>query len=280
MTLNDLNPFIRYGGVHSHYKTNRQNSMCYDCRLFYIKQGEGFLSANGKKYNFSENTLVFLPPETKYSFEFKDYFSIKFLVLNFDLVSDFSDHVNSLGTALESTFDKSHTLNYQLADEFNCVIIQKVGIGLGDKVFEVIKTYQTKDFLFSQKSSAQLKIVLLEMLEEKYKINTEHELARKVIEYIRQNYSRFDLTNLAIAKEFNYHPYHLGRIFKASTKQNVHEYLLDYRLEMAKRLLITTIDSITVIAEKTGFNSYTYFIKLFRERVGVSPLKYRKNNIV
>ena len=111
MKLTDLNPFVRYGGVHSHYKTNRQNSVCYDCRLFFVKQGDGVLTANGKKHSFSENTLVFLPPETKYTFTFSDYFSVKILVLNFDLISDFCGHVNSLGTALESTFDENKRLH-------------------------------------------------------------------------------------------------------------------------------------------------------------------------
>jgi AraC-like DNA-binding protein len=47
---------------------------------------------------------------------------------------------------------------------------------------------------------------------------------------------------------------------------------------MAKIMLVSTLDSITVIAEKTGFNSYSYFIELFKNRVGISPLKYRKSN--
>ena len=86
------------------------------------------------------------------------------------------------------------------------------------------------------------------------------------------------LTNLVIAKNFNYHPFHLGRLFKTYTKKSIHEYLLDYRIEMAKIMLVSTLDSITVIAEKTGFNSYSYFIELFKNRVGISPLKYRKSN--
>ena len=45
---------------------------------------------------------------------------------------------------------------------------------------------------------------------------------------------------------------------------------------MAQVYLTTTAMSITELASRTGFASYTYFIKIFRERVGISPLQYRK----
>ena len=65
---------------------------------------------------------------------------------------------------------------------------------------------------------------------------------------------------------------------KAHTQKTLHDYLTDYRLHMAKNYLRTTSLNVTQVAEKTGFSSYTYFIKLFRERVGVSPLQYRRSH--
>ena len=65
---------------------------------------------------------------------------------------------------------------------------------------------------------------------------------------------------------------------KAHTKKTLHDYLIDYRLHVAKNYLRTTTLTITSIAEKTGFASYTYFIKLFREHTGLSPLQYRKSH--
>jgi transcriptional regulator GlxA family with amidase domain len=65
---------------------------------------------------------------------------------------------------------------------------------------------------------------------------------------------------------------------KKHTKKTLHGYLLEYRIHMAKNYLTTTSLNVTEIAEKTGFASYTYFIKTFREQTGLSPLKYRKTH--
>ena len=87
------------------------------------------------------------------------------------------------------------------------------------------------------------------------------------------------LTNEKIAEHFNYHPYHLSRLMKARTNKTLHNYLIDFRLHMAKNYLTTTNYNVTKIAEKTGFASYAYFIKIFREKVGISPLQYRKTHL-
>lgn len=278
MKFNQLNPFIRYGAIHQYYKNNKQCSVCYDCRLFYVKSGEGYLLANGQKTLFCENYIFYLPPQTHYKFVFNKNVPIKIFVLNFDLTNDFCDKQNSLGTPLEQNFDKSKVLDYALPEEFLFVLAQQDRSAIGNHVFDTIQIFQSKDLYFSQKSSAALKMALIEMLEEKNKLGVNYQIARMVIDFIRKNYHQADLTNQLIAKNFNYHPFHLGRLFKTYTKKSVHEYLLDYRIEMAKTLLCSTFDSVTTIAEKIGFNSYSYFIKLFRNRVGVSPLKYRKTN--
>lgn len=278
MILNQLNPFIRYGAIHLHYKGNKQCSICYDCRLFYVKSGEGAFVANGQKTPFVENFVFYLPPQTHYRFIFNKKVPIKIYVINFDLNNDFCSKSNCLGTALETTFDKSKVLEYPLPTELSNIIVEQDGCAIGNSVFDAVETFQSKDLYYSQKSSALLKVALLELLEEKNKSGVDYKIARTVIDFIRKNYHQVGLTNLVIAKNFNYHPFHLGRLFKTYTKKSIHEYLLDYRIEMAKIMLVSTLDSITIIAEKTGFNSYSYFIELFKNRVGISPLKYRKSN--
>lgn len=54
------------------------------------------------------------------------------------------------------------------------------------------------------------------------------------------------------------------------------EYLINYRLEIASRMLIDTKDSVTDIALLTGFSDSSYFAKIFRKRLGYSPLEYRR----
>lgn len=71
------------------------------------------------------------------------------------------------------------------------------------------------------------------------------------------------------------------RSFKLFTDKTPVEYINDYRLSQASKLLLETEDSIADIGSSCGFNSSSYFGKLFREKYEVSPLKFRTshNNI-
>lgn len=53
------------------------------------------------------------------------------------------------------------------------------------------------------------------------------------------------------------------------------EYLINYRIELATKMLVDTKDSVTEIALATGFSDSSYFARIFRKRMGCSPLKYR-----
>ena len=89
------------------------------------------------------------------------------------------------------------------------------------------------------------------------------------------HYSDPDLTNSGIASAMGYHPYYLNRLFKDNTGQTLHQYLLEYRVHQACRMLTETNDDVLSIAESCGFGGSSYFIKRFKETVGVTPLKYR-----
>ena len=66
------------------------------------------------------------------------------------------------------------------------------------------------------------------------------------------------------------------RCFRMSVKQSPMEYLIDYRLRMAKKLLETTDMPVTEVALRCGFNSPSYFTKQFRENFGFTPKAVRK----
>ena len=57
------------------------------------------------------------------------------------------------------------------------------------------------------------------------------------------------------------------------------ELLLSERINAAKKLLLTTDMSITDIALDTGFSDSSYFIKKFRRSTGITPYKYRIENL-
>lgn len=65
--------------------------------------------------------------------------------------------------------------------------------------------------------------------------------------------------------------------FKKHLGMTVVEYVIDRRLEYAAELLSNTSMTALEICSKSGYDSFSYFIKQFKKKFGVTPHKYRKN---
>ena len=100
-------------------------------------------------------------------------------------------------------------------------------------------------------------------------------LAERAAAYLQQNY-RMDITNESLAAALHFHPNHIVRCMKSRYGRTPIHYLHDFRLERAKRLLISTDWSIDRIAGEVGFRYAPYFSACFKRGVGLSPLRFRK----
>lgn len=97
---------------------------------------------------------------------------------------------------------------------------------------------------------------------------------KKAIAYIEENYMhRLTLNDLAnnIYLNKNY----ISQMFKDALGISFSNYLEGVRIYKAQELLRNTDVSVTIVAEKTGYHSQSYFTKAFKKRTGLSPLKYR-----
>ncbi len=270
-----LNPFIRYGAIHQYYLNKNYDSISYDCRLFYVEDGTGFIKINKNVYKVEPKTVIYLPPKTVYNFNLEKY-NVKILVINFDLVSDYDYITNSLHVEKTTTFNDNKLHKYIIPTEFQKPIV-KLSPTIYNKITAIIENFNEKDKYYQEICSAELKLVLIKIIKS-LNDSIESSLIKSVISIIKKEYHNPNLSNEEISSRYNYHPYHLNKIFKQKTGVSLHKYLLNYRLELAKNYLTTTDYSITKISELVGFFNYSYFIKLFRETFSVSPLKYRKLN--
>ena len=274
MRISDLNPHIRYANIHRAHTNANKFSICYDCRFFYIENAVGSVSANNVKYNFSNGDLLYFPPKTKYRFSFKSCEKFKIIVLDFDLVNEFSHLTSSLGTATEKDFQLSLVPDYELPEELNSPIVKPMP-QLKTALSQCADNFLKKTAFYREHSSALLKICLIDLVRQNTMTNSHSALCEEVLSYIHENYATASLTNTDIAEKFNYHPYHLSRIIKQETGKTLHQYLTYYRLRIAKNLLITTQYDIEEISWRSGFCSSAYFIKTFRLSTGMTPKKYR-----
>ena len=86
-----------------------------------------------------------------------------------------------------------------------------------------------------------------------------------------------ELSLASLAKESGYSRAHFLRMFRAATGQTPHQYVLERRLSAAQQLLRQSKMSLIDIALQCGFSSQTHMNDVFRKRLGITPLEYRRN---
>lgn len=88
------------------------------------------------------------------------------------------------------------------------------------------------------------------------------------------NYTGSDYTLKSVADAVSYTPYYLSRIFKSETGENLPDYILNARMERAKRLLLDKTKNIQSVAKAVGFENASYFSRSFKKHTGMTPKQY------
>jgi AraC family transcriptional regulator len=97
---------------------------------------------------------------------------------------------------------------------------------------------------------------------------------RRIDEYVRTHFHT-DIAIADLAREAAMSPYHFCRAFKASMGITPHQYVLEHRVEAAKRLLRAKPMSLAEVAVEVGFASQSHLTGQFQSRVGATPAAYR-----
>lgn len=98
-----------------------------------------------------------------------------------------------------------------------------------------------------------------------------------MLAYIQENYAK-KLTLQEIADASAISTRECLRCFQTSIHQSPMEYLMEYRIQAAAKLLETTNLSVTEIAMRTGWGSSSYFAKMFHSFRGKTPNTHRKEH--
>lgn len=98
---------------------------------------------------------------------------------------------------------------------------------------------------------------------------------RRVKDYIAANYMQ-DVSNKELAELVCMSEDSFSRFFRNKTGRTPNRYIIDYRLGIAARLLLTTKLSVAEIGYSCGFNTLSHFNRLFRESKGCTPSEFRE----
>lgn len=100
---------------------------------------------------------------------------------------------------------------------------------------------------------------------------------KEILEFVDDNLSQ-GLSVPLLADKMRVSPAYFSRIFKRYTGYSFLDYLTEKRILLARKKLKNTNNSVYKIGEETGYPNATYFIRVFKKKVGMTPEAYRKEN--
>ena len=105
--------------------------------------------------------------------------------------------------------------------------------------------------------------------------------ARGILQDVEREIKAHYAENISLrelSQKFYLNSAYLGQIFKKKYGQSFKDYLTDYRIKEAARMLARTDLKIIRIAEDVGYKDSDYFVQKFIERMGCTPSKYRRDH--
>lgn len=222
-----------------------------DYQLVYTLRGTGIVRIKNQEYEVHEGDIFILPPFTPHEYRRKGQpWATHWITYNGDVTK----------TCLNFSAD------IKKCDGF-------------EKQFQKIRRLSSREN-WRKITSPLLYTLLLDISECDGFYTTEPPQTASdinaAVQYISEHYTEtIELSRLARISGIS--EGHFCRAFKQHTHMRPIEYITHLRVEHAKDLLLSRSHfSITQIATKVGYADPTYFSKIFREKVGVSPDNYRK----
>ena len=243
----------------------------------YMCSGKTTHIINGKKIKLHEGELLFLGQNAHQEILPAGENDI---AINFIIQPAFFDKtLEMLGTEetpiknflIKSLFDEEYQgyLHFQAA---NVLPVQNL---IENLIWTLISNTSNKRNI-NQTTMGLLFMQLLNHTDKLSHESREDKAIMEIFRYIEENYRDGSLTDAA--KLLHYDFYRLSHEIKNRTGKTYTEHLQEKRLSQAAFLLKNTTLSVEEIAIAVGYENKSYFHRIFTERFGTTPKKYRQIN--
>ena len=142
---------------------------------------------------------------------------------------------------------------------------------------EALAEYYEQTTLLTEEQLTALVSLISDILFENAIEIEYNDFITRASDYIENNLSS-DLSVSRLTEALYVSKNFLYRSFRSYYDKTVNDYVSEQRIKRAEKMLTETDASVNEIAEAVGIESYSYFSKLFKQRRGVSPQKYRAQN--
>ncbi|MGI5959355.1 MAG: helix-turn-helix domain-containing protein [Massiliimalia sp.] len=231
---------------------------CYE--LEFISHGTGKVIVDGKDVPACDHALHFRRPGMHV--EGIGIYHSHYIEFDFNSRKDVIDELNEMPAFyMVEEYTEIEGIFHQLFQEY---YEENVFQSLSYKI-HVMRLFEImiNDWYYKTKNAA-FSVVVAENIHQS-------------IQYMQEHLSQ-SITIKELAEVAGYSLYHYTRMFKEVTAQTPVQYLTRLRVNRSKRLLVETEMSIEEVLAFCGFNSYSYFFRVFKEHCGITPYQYREKH--
>ena len=233
------------------------------CELYFLMRGERDYFIEDKFYKVKEGDIVFIPSSVIHRTSGKNalrtlvYFSEDFMK------SYFSPEILSLISFSEPFVFRPSEKDLQIImQDFDNMVLNFREDSVEEKAYLAGMIFKLMFSLSGMGNCYE-------------KQSFRDGIVEDIVSYINDNYSTISGLD-EIAEHFFMSKYHLCRLFSKNLGMTLITYLNMVRIREACVLIKNTEMSFTDVAIRCGYNSESYFCKLFKTETGVSPSVYRK----
>lgn len=97
---------------------------------------------------------------------------------------------------------------------------------------------------------------------------------KEIDQYIMEHLSEY-ITAVDMANYLYLNPSYFSRFFKKLTAKNFSDYVNEFKVNLAKQMLLEYNEPNSIIAQRLGYSDRTYFSKVFKKYTGYSPSDYK-----
>jgi AraC-like DNA-binding protein len=245
--------------------------------VLYVKSGCLYMLENEKRYNVKEGQFIFLIPGLEH-YGYKgcdmetDFYWLHFMIEGSFKVVQPMDLDWAKLSVQEATFEEPALFDFQLPQYGE--ISQKE---LVDQIFQqlvLLGNERTPDYTLKQQILFQEFLLLLQKQALQIPTATE-KVCEGALKYIKNNFKNaVNMTEMS--SHLHFHPDYITRCVQKTIGITPSQYLNQYRISQAKRLLSTSNNKISSICRDVGIEDQGYFSKLFKKMEGMSPGEYRR----
>jgi len=245
--------------------------------IYYLLEGECYYFIENQTYLIKEGSIVFINKGQIHKTGYAGHPYHDRILISLEEEPFHTFLQSTCGISLEDFFT-THNGVFQLDSNHQSYV--------KDKLLNITEEMHQKNPMYQSMVMMQLCSVLIYIMRWAIQIKDDfkqlsalantpkHRKVSEVASYIMANPSEaISLNNLA--EHFYISKHYLSRIFKEVTGFTVSEYINIHRIKRAKELLLHTDYNISKVADLCGYESITYFERVFFKYTETSPLKYR-----